>query len=145
MKAGVTKRGWGNLLYGLLSLALLLVLALLAPVSYTHLATWSRRNPDWTSVVHCGRQFPSSAAVAVVVEADLRTDSGHRLAQTKRFDYQVRAPFDGKLSCQRLAESAPCLPLSDIRVSFSSLVEAERLAQLRLRVNGELHLSLIHI
>ncbi|SUA64955.1 alpha-2-macroglobulin family protein [Oligella urethralis] len=102
-------------------------------------ATWSRRNPDWTRVVHCGRQLPSSAAVAVVVEADLRTDSGHRLAQTKRFDYQVRAPFDGKLSCQRLAESAPCLPLSDIRVSFSSLVEAERLAQLRLRVNGELH------
>lgn len=102
-------------------------------------AVWSYNNPEWTRVVHCGRQLPTSAAVAVVLEADLTTDSGHRLGETKRFDYQVREPFYGEVSCRRLNYSAPCLPLSDINVSFNSLVETKRLAQLRLSVNGQLH------
>lgn len=100
---------------------------------------WSSSNPDWTQIVHCGRRLPAGAEVTVVLEAGLSTEFGHALGQTQLFDYEVREEFQGTISCQRLRQGEPCMPLSDIRIGFNALVEAEQLKQLRLNVNGELH------
>lgn len=99
---------------------------------------WSSDNPDWTRIVHCGRRLPTGGAVAVVLEADLSTGFGHPLAQTQRFDYKVREEFQGTISCQRIKQGAPCMPLSDIKVWFNALVDSNKLKQIRLSVDGEL-------
>ena len=98
---------------------------------------WSRDNPDWTKVVHCGRRLPTDAEMSLVLGADLSTEFEHRLGKTARFEYQVRAPFEAQIRCQRLRQGAPCMPLSDIQIGFNALVDTEQLKQLRLRVNGE--------
>lgn len=99
---------------------------------------WSRDNPEWTKVVHCGRRLPTGAKMSVVLGADLGTEFAHSLAKTERFEYQVREPFEAQISCQRLRQGAPCMPLSDIRISFNALVDTAKLKQIRLSANGEL-------
>ncbi|CAM5210496.1 hypothetical protein OURE66S_01658 [Oligella ureolytica] len=99
---------------------------------------WSRDNPEWTKVVHCGRRLPTGGEVSVVLGADLSTEFAHGLGKTERFEYQVRAPFEGQISCQRLRQGAPCMPLSDIRISFNALVDTTKLKQIRLSINDVL-------
>ena len=101
--------------------------------------TWSSANPEWTKVAHCGRRLPSGAEVSVVLEAGLSTEFDHSLAKVQRFDYEVRAPFEATVSCQRLRQAAPCMPLSDINIDFNAFVDTAKLKQIRLRVNGDLH------
>lgn len=100
---------------------------------------WSPGNPDWVRVVHCGRQLPTGGELAVVLEADLSTEDGHSLGQTQRFDYTVREAFRGEISCRRVKQGAPCLPLSDIRLQFNAFIDSSKLKQIRLSVDGELH------
>lgn len=97
----------------------------------------ARVNTEWTKVVHCGRQLPSGAEMSLVLEADLSTEFDHRLGKTERFEYQVREPFEGEVSCKRLRQGEPCMPLSDIKIGFNALVDTDQLKQLRLNVNGE--------
>lgn len=93
---------------------------------------------DWTRVVHCGRNLPTGAEMSVVLGADLATESDHRLGKTEYFEYQVREPFEGEISCRRLRQGEPCMPLSNININFNALVDTAQLKQLRLAVNGEL-------
>ena len=98
----------------------------------------ARVNPEWAKVVHCGRRLPSGAEMSLVLEASLGTEFNHSLGKTERFEYQVREPFEGEISCKRLRQGEPCMPLSDIKISFNALVDTEQLKQLRLIVNGEI-------
>lgn len=99
--------------------------------------TWADSRYDQAKVVHCGRRLTPEATVSVVLEAGLTSQSGHQLGRSQRFEYSVREPFKGLISCQRLREGAPCMPLSDIRIVFNSIVDSKQLEQLRLEVNGQ--------
>lgn len=99
---------------------------------------WFSADTDWTKVVHCGRRLPTGADMSVVLEGALSTEFGHELGKAKRFEYTVREPFAGTISCQRLRQGAPCMPLSDIKIGFNALVDTNKLKQIQLRVNGEL-------
>ncbi len=95
--------------------------------------------PDDTDVVvlSCARALPPDAAVELVWDAGISTPSGIATRRAQVLKYRTRAPFTASLSCTRENSQAPCTPLGDIRIEFSTPVSRQVAGAVRLRFGNE--------
>ena len=84
-------------------------------------------------VLGCARTLPPDAAVELVWDAGIATPSGITTRKPQVLKYKVRASFSGSLSCLRENSNAPCTPLGDVRIEFTSPVPRKTLEAVRLR------------
>ncbi len=78
--------------------------------------------------------FPAGKKVSLVWGKDIQTASGLKsdAAKDQVFNFTVRPPFTVSLRCRRKDETQGCDPLGDIRLFFSSYVEASKTHQITL-------------
>lgn len=78
--------------------------------------------------------FPAGKKVSLVWGKDIQTASGLKsdAAKDQVFNFTVRPPFTVSLRCRRKDETQGCDPLGDIRLFFSSYVEASKTHEITL-------------
>lgn len=99
----------------------------------------SRVHGDFGSsplVVQCAEQLPAGAKMRLVWGVGVEAESGAKSEKEESFTYSVRSPFRATLSCERERAGAPCSPLSNLTVQFSSDIDASWAGQVRLLSNG---------
>lgn len=90
------------------------------------------------AVLACARTLPPDAAVELVWDAGIATPSGITTRKPQILKYKVRSAFSAAFSCLRENANAPCTPLGDVRIEFTSPVPRETAQAVRLRfADGE--------
>jgi uncharacterized protein YfaS (alpha-2-macroglobulin family) len=84
-------------------------------------------------VLACARALPADAKLELVWDAGIATPSGVATRQPQVLKYQARSPFSAALSCPRENSSAPCTPLGEVRIEFTSPVPRAAAQAVRLR------------
>jgi uncharacterized protein YfaS (alpha-2-macroglobulin family) len=98
----------------------------------------SRAHGDFGSsplVIQCVEQLPADAKMRLVWGAGVEAENGTKSEKEESLTYSVRSPFRATLSCEREKAGAPCSPLSNITVQFSSEIDASWAGQVRLHSN----------
>ena len=75
--------------------------------------------------VHSAQNFPPSGTVRLQWAGDAR-----------KFEFRVRAPLAAELSCERENANAPCLPISTMRLHFTSPIDVSYLKQISLKAKS---------
>ena len=96
------------------------------------LATLHRGVQPGTLVLTCSERLPAGAKMRLVWGKGVEAESGARSSRNESFSYTVRQPFRASFTCEREKASAPCSPLSDLRVEFSVPVDIKLAAGVRL-------------
>ncbi|RYY75225.1 MAG: alpha-2-macroglobulin, partial [Comamonadaceae bacterium] len=81
----------------------------------------------------CARRLPPNARVQLIYGTGVQTPSGVASTVERRFDYQVREPFDASFSCERENAQAACLPIRPMTLSFNAPVQRSVAAGIRLK------------
>ena len=82
--------------------------------------------------ITCSERLPAGAKARLVWGKGVESDSGAKSSRNQSFPYGVREPFRASFTCEREKASAPCSPLSDLRVEFSVPVDAKKAASAKL-------------
>ena len=85
-----------------------------------------------TLAVACAERLPAGAKMRLVWGKGVEAESGAKSSRNESFPYLVREPFRASFSCEREKASAPCSPLSDLRVEFSVPIDVKLTAGVRL-------------
>ncbi|MCF8198208.1 MAG: alpha-2-macroglobulin [Sulfuritalea sp.] len=83
-------------------------------------------------VVSCSERLPAGAKMKLVWSKGVEAENGAKATRQESFVYTVREPFRATLSCERERASAPCSPLSNLTLEFSSAVNASLRAKTKL-------------
>ncbi|MBS1197432.1 MAG: large extracellular alpha-helical protein, partial [Proteobacteria bacterium] len=89
------------------------------------LASQSRKDDPTILALTCNESLPSGAKMRLVWGKDVATSNGIKSSRDSLFQYKVRAPFRATVSCERERANAPCSPLSDLRLEFSTAIDAK--------------------
>lgn len=99
------------------------------------LSTLSPEERKQTFVVLQARQrFPAEAQVVLRWGSGVSTPSGVASREAQTFQFEVRPPFQAKVQCGREQAKSDCVPITPIRIAFSSPVAwtaASRVALVR--------------
>ncbi|WP_263768760.1 alpha-2-macroglobulin family protein [Propionivibrio soli] len=95
-------------------------------------ASMHREVKPGTLLLSCAERLPAGAKMRLVWGKGVESDSGARTSRGESFTYTVREPFRATFTCEREKPTAPCSPLSDLRIQFSAPVDATRVAGARL-------------
>ncbi len=79
------------------------------------------RKATWI-VLQARQRFPAGAQVTLQWGPGVSTPSGVETAQPQRFHFRVRPPFGARIQCTRERPGADCVPISPVRLAFSSPV-----------------------
>jgi alpha-2-macroglobulin len=74
--------------------------------------------------IRCRQSFPSKAAVKLIWGAGITSKTGVATGEEQILDYTVRDQFTVSFQCERTNASAPCIPMTPMRLTFSSPVPA---------------------
>jgi len=85
-----------------------------------------------TFAAQCLTKLPPGAKMKLVWGAGIQGMNGSVVRNAQSFEYRVRLPFRAAFSCEREKPSAPCSPLSDLRLQFSAEVPWQTAAAIRL-------------
>jgi len=96
------------------------------------LATLHRDVQPGTLAIACSERLPAGVKMRLVWGQGVEAESGARSSRNESFPYRVREPFRASFSCEREKASAPCSPLSDLRLEFSVPIDAKLAAGVRL-------------
>jgi uncharacterized protein YfaS (alpha-2-macroglobulin family) len=96
------------------------------------LATLHRGVQPGTLVISCSERLPAGAKMRLVWGKGVEAETGAKSSRSESFPYTVREPFRASFSCEREKASAPCSPLSDLRVEFSVPIDVKLAAGARL-------------
>jgi len=77
-----------------------------------------------TLTIRCRQSFPSKAAVKLIWGAGITSISGVTSGEEQIFNFTVRDQFTISFQCDRTNANAPCIPMTPMRLSFSSSVPA---------------------
>lgn len=89
------------------------------------LASQSQADSPNILALTCTARLPANAKMRLVWGRGVATQTGGVVSTREQsFAYKVRPPFRLSLSCQRERANAPCSPLSDLHLEFSSPVDA---------------------
>lgn len=80
----------------------------------------------------CKNKLPAGAKMKLVWGAGVQGLNGGTVRDQESFAYQVRVPFRAAFSCEREKPTAPCSPLSDLRLQFSADVPWQAASGIRL-------------
>ncbi|HEY0202320.1 MAG TPA: MG2 domain-containing protein, partial [Burkholderiaceae bacterium] len=81
----------------------------------------------------CNRRLSPAAQVQVVYGKGIATPSGVPNTVEKRFDFEVRQPFEANFACERENAQAACLPIRPLRLQFNAPVTRKQAAAIRLK------------
>ena len=84
----------------------------------------------------CNRKLAPNARVQIVFGKGVATPSGVANSVEKRFNFQVREPFEATFSCERENAQAACLPIRPMALNFNAPVPRKLAEQVRLS-NGK--------
>ncbi|MCF8178464.1 MAG: alpha-2-macroglobulin [Sulfuritalea sp.] len=93
-------------------------------------------------VVSCSERLPSGSKMKLVWGKGVESVNGAKSSREESFVYPVREPFRATLSCERERASAPCSPLSNLSLEFSSAVDASLRARTKLVTPSGEHLPI---
>jgi uncharacterized protein YfaS (alpha-2-macroglobulin family) len=105
---------------------------LLPPPQRAELLDAVRASTQDALVLACAERLPPGAKMKLVWGKGVAAASGAVSEKEESFVYTVRENFRATLSCEREKASAPCSPLSDIRLELSAFADAGQLKQVRL-------------
>lgn len=97
------------------------------------LAERAAKAPLQYPIVACQRRLSAGSRMALVFGQGVATPSGVLNRVTKKFDYQVRAPFSADFSCERENAQAACLPIRPLRLTLSAPVARKLALAVRLK------------
>jgi len=83
--------------------------------------------------VACNRTLPPAAHVSLVFGKGVATPGGVANSVEKRWQYQVRDPFQATFSCERENAQAACMPIRPMTLQFNASVNRKLAAQIRLK------------
>ncbi len=92
----------------------------------------AEREPLRFVTLACNRRLTPSAKVQLVYGKGVSTPSGVPNSVEKRFNYQVREPFEASFSCERENAQAACLAIRPMRLSFNAPVPRKLAEAIRL-------------
>ncbi len=108
--------------------------------------TPTERKATWL-VLQARQRFPADAQVVLQWSPGVATASGVATTEPQQFRFRVRPPFNVRVQCARERPKADCVPISPVRLIFSSPVSwsaasrvaivLERPGQQALRVPAE--------
>lgn len=81
----------------------------------------SERNATWIAL-QARQRFPAGAQVTLQWGPGIATPSGVETAEPQRFQFRVRPAFSARIQCARERPKADCVPISPVRMVFSSPV-----------------------
>lgn len=85
----------------------------------------------------CKNRLPPGAKMKLVWGRGIQGAKGGLVRDQESYVYQVRVPFRAAFSCEREKPTAPCSPLSDLRVQFSADVPWQAAANIRLVIGKQ--------
>ncbi|KAF0219583.1 MAG: alpha-2-macroglobulin domain-containing protein [Geobacteraceae bacterium] len=77
-----------------------------------------------TLIIRCRQSFPSKAAVKLIWGSGIASTTGVTSGVEQIFTFTVRDQFTISFQCDRTNANAPCIPMTPMRLSFSSPVPA---------------------
>lgn len=80
----------------------------------------------------CAQLLPPGSRMKLVWGKGVESTSGAQVRDQDSFNYEVRVPFRAEFTCEREKPSAPCSPLSDLRLTFTDQVSWKQAGQIRL-------------
>ncbi|ARU04629.1 alpha-2-macroglobulin [Comamonas serinivorans] len=108
-----------------------------ATLKHRHLDNQAKADPAAWQVVSCNRRLPAGAKLKLNVGPGVRTPSGLAAQGGEGYTFQVQAPFEAEMSCQRENENAGCSPLSAVTLRFSAPLPWGQAKQIRLTGPGK--------
>jgi uncharacterized protein YfaS (alpha-2-macroglobulin family) len=81
----------------------------------------------------CAQTLPSAAKMQLVYGAGVAGTNGVRNDAERRFDFTVHDPFAASFSCERENASAPCTPLSPLRIDFNAPISRAQADAIRIK------------
>ena len=87
-------------------------------------------------VLQARQRFPNGARVTLVWGKGIAVASGVETEQDQTLQYKVRPPFTASFECERENRTSGCVPVSPMRVRFSSPVPLELARHVTLRGAG---------
>jgi uncharacterized protein YfaS (alpha-2-macroglobulin family) len=97
----------------------------------------AEKEPQRYFTFACNRKLPPDAKVQIVYGKGVATPSGIANNIEKRFNYQVREPFEATFTCERENAQAACLPIRPMALNFNAPVARKLAEQVRLSTGKE--------
>ena len=83
----------------------------------------------------CAHKLPPGSKMKLVWGKGVESTSGATVKDDDAYAYEVRVPFRAEFTCEREKPSAPCSPLSDLRLTFTEQVSWKQAGQIRLAMS----------
>jgi uncharacterized protein YfaS (alpha-2-macroglobulin family) len=80
------------------------------------------KNNESTIAIKAKRNFPENTRVTLVWGKGVKSASGIPTEQDQVFNFKTRGPFRAEFNCERENPQAACLPITEMRLSFSAPV-----------------------
>lgn len=90
----------------------------------TVLQATGRPDNGRTVAIRCRQTFPAKAVVKLIWGTGITTTTGIKTTEEQIFNFEVRDQFTISFQCERTNADAPCIPMTPMRLSFSSPVPA---------------------
>jgi len=91
---------------------------------------------QWATLT-CNRRLTAGTKMQLVFGKGVATPSGIANTVEKRFDFEVRKPFEAEFTCERTSADAPCLPVRPMTLSFNAPVAVKLASAIKLQsANG---------
>ena len=84
-------------------------------------------------MLSCAQALPAAAKMQLVYGAGVAGPNGVRNESEKRFDFTVHDPFTASFACERENASAPCTPLSPLRIDFNAPISRDQADAIRIK------------
>jgi uncharacterized protein YfaS (alpha-2-macroglobulin family) len=81
---------------------------------------YSRKRPDNLLLIQAKQRFPAQAQISLVWGAGVLSPTNVATSQDQVLPFITQAPFTATFHCQRENADAQCVPVSTMRLSFSS-------------------------
>lgn len=86
--------------------------------------------PEHILIVQARQRFPNGAKVNLVWGKAVLSQSGVPTDQDQVLPFKTRQPFTARFSCERENRQAGCIPVTPMRVEFSSAVAREQASRI---------------
>lgn len=93
----------------------------------------SAKQPLQWATLTCNRRLTAGTKMQLVFGKGVATPSGIANNIEKRFDFEVRKPFEAEFTCERTSADAPCLPVRPMMLSFNAPVAVKLASAIRLQ------------
>lgn len=107
----------------------------LLPADTLNLVKNLRRRYTHPLALHCQRPLPAGVKMKLVWGRGIESTSRAKTSSSEEKIYTVRPAFRAELTCTRENPSAPCSPLSDLRLRFTDQVSIEFAQKIKLVSN----------